>query len=170
MEKETTNVGYPDQAAKRKKLRVAGFISLGIGTTSMAIGIASLFSAMDGGFPNLFFLTFVGMPFEFVGGVLLMFGYLGAVSRFQAGEAAPVAKDTANYLLDGTREETAKTVGAVAKNVKSSGPICPKCGTLNEVGASYCDHCGASLNKTCSHCGEKNDPDSTYCRKCGEHL
>lgn len=167
MENGDQKIGYPDQDRKRVVLRVLGFVFVGIGVLLLAIGLFSMTGILNDGFPGLFFLTFLGLPLLFVGAVCLMFGFFGAVSRFQAGEAAPVAKDTANYLLDGTRKETTKTVHAA---LQDNGPRCPKCGEENEKGAVYCDHCGASLSKTCANCGEKNDLDSTFCRKCGKRL
>ena len=170
MENKEPKIGYPDQARKRKALRIVGFVFVAIGTLLIGVGLISMMGAMYGGFPSLFFLFFLGIPLEFAGAVCLMLGYFGAVSRFQAGESAPVAKDTANYFLDGTRNETAKTIGEAVMESKEQGPLCPKCGMRNEVGAVYCDHCGAALTKKCPHCGEINDGDSSYCRKCGEHL
>ncbi|MFA6862101.1 MAG: zinc-ribbon domain-containing protein [Bacilli bacterium] len=78
-------------------------------------------------------------------------------------------------MLDGTRDETVKTVKSCVDTIKtdntsSSGIVCPSCGTKNEPGAKFCDHCGASLTKTCSSCGEVNYIDSSYCRKCGKPL
>ena len=35
------------------------------------------------------------------------------VSKYTATETAPVAKDVANYMLAGTRDELAKTISAV---------------------------------------------------------
>ena len=121
----------------------------------------------------MFFLLWIGGPLTFVGIVLLMFGYMGAVSRYTATQQAPVMKDTTNYVVQGTRDEVVQTIKDGVSTVQTSapkGPLCPKCGTQNEAGAAFCDHCGAPLTKTCPHCGEKNDADAKYCRKCGTNL
>jgi ribosomal protein L40E/Na+-transporting methylmalonyl-CoA/oxaloacetate decarboxylase gamma subunit len=173
----TPKTGLQDHPTTRKVFRILGFVFLGIGVTFMAIGLAS-FAGMAGGnsgFDGGFFFIYPGMGFLFLGCVFLMFGFMGAMARYSAAEQAPVAKDTTNYILNGTRDETAKTVAAVVKEVKSDSPeniapICPKCGTKNEVGAKFCDHCGAPLTKTCPNCGEVNDGDSTFCRKCGKSI
>jgi hypothetical protein len=55
------------------------------------------------------------MPILFVGIVMCMFGFLGALARYQAGEVAPVGKDTFNHLAEGTKggvQTVATAVGA----------------------------------------------------------
>lgn len=58
---------------------------------------------------------------------------------------------------------------------------CPKCGTLNSVGAKFCLSCGAELQPTladkatpvplhCSKCGTENNPDAKFCQNCGSPL
>ena len=49
----------------------------------------------------------------FVGAVLSQFGFMGAVARYMAGEAAPVATDTIKYVA----EETKGAVETVSKAV-----------------------------------------------------
>jgi ribosomal protein L40E len=136
----------------------------------------------SGGFDDSitgFVMFGVGGAMTVVGAALLMFGYMGSMARFTASETAPVAKDTYNYMAQGTRAETVKTVQEAASVIKDTvgsdkkenkGTICLKCGTLNEVGAAFCDNCGAPLTKKCSKCGEINDADAKFCRKCGEPL
>lgn len=163
-----------DQKKKRHGLRIAGWIILGIGIFFDILGLTSFFSAFSGGgLPDRFFFLWIGFPLNFVGAVLLMFGYMGAVARYTASEQAPVQRDATNYILNGTREETTKTMSAVAQSLKTQdtkGQVCPKCGTQNEVGALYCDNCGAVLSKKCPSCGEVNDADAKHCRHCGKEL
>lgn len=168
------------QKETRHKLRLAAWIVIGIGVAIVLFGVVGFLaqanaSANGGGvgFLSLIFI-YVGASVVGAGLGLLFFGYAGAVSRYAASEMAPVKKDTTNYLLDGTRNETKKTVQEVVQAVKgngeSQGPVCPKCGKENTAGSFYCDNCGASLNKKCPACGELNAPEAKYCRKCGKSL
>jgi transcriptional regulator with XRE-family HTH domain/ribosomal protein L40E len=172
-----------DQKTKRHGLRIAGWICLGLGILIVAAGLVDFFQAFNNfGMPHLFFLFYIGGPLAFVGIVLLAFGYMGAINRYSASEMAPVARDTTNYMLDGTREETTKTINSVVSGVASGlkgqsvnanpikGAVCARCGTQNEPGAAFCDNCGAPLHKKCPKCGEENDADAKFCRKCGQDL
>ena len=67
--------------------------------------------------PHYFWLAFVGMPLMFVGTVLCQFGFFGAVARFIAGESAPVAVDTVNYMAEETKGAVATVARAAAKGV-----------------------------------------------------
>ena len=109
---ELRRLQQPGQNSIRKGLRVAGPAIFLVGLLCFIIAAISLFaSAGGGGMPHLFWLGFVGLPLMFVGGVLCQFGFMGAVARFMAGEAAPVAVDTVNYMA----EETKGAVETVAK-------------------------------------------------------
>jgi transcriptional regulator with XRE-family HTH domain/ribosomal protein L40E len=163
----------------RHGLRVAGWICLGIGLTLLFGGLIAFvsgfgsFSDFGGGVSGVL-LFGAGGFLTVIGAALLGFGYYGSVARYTAGEVAPVAKDTTNYMLDGTREELSKSIKTAAEALKTpdkeSLPVCPRCGTVNEKGAHYCDHCGALLGKICPNCGENNDGDALHCRKCGKPL
>jgi transcriptional regulator with XRE-family HTH domain len=173
------------QKEARHRLRVAGWIVGGIGVAVFVAGLATFLTNfvgidrmasssginMGSGITGMV-LFGVGGLLIIAGVVLLYFGYFGAVSRYAASEVAPVAKDTANYMLDGTRDEFGKTIKTVvpAAAQTDKGPLCPKCGTQNEKGALYCDNCGAPLTKKCPACGEVNDADAKHCRKCGKPL
>ena len=66
----------------RSFLRIAGPLIAAVGLVFLIIGMASFFSAFGGGAsPHLFWCCFVGMPVLFIGGVLCMFGFMGAVVR-----------------------------------------------------------------------------------------
>lgn len=76
-----------------------------------------------------------------LGGILLGFGrsllvagYGGVALQYAAGEAAPVIKETKEYL---TADDAAAPGG--------SGPFCRSCGVRNDAEARFCDACGASL-------------------------
>ncbi len=53
----------------------------------------------------------------FVGGVLSMYGFMGAVFRFAAGEVAPVAADATNYMAEETKGAVETVAKAAAKGV-----------------------------------------------------
>ena len=74
-------------------------------------------SMNGGGRPKLFWCGFVGMPLMFVGAVLCMFGFMGALQRYAAAESAPVISDTVNYLAENTQEGVKTVSKAVAKGV-----------------------------------------------------
>jgi len=169
---------YLESNRKTKKvLIIAGSIVLGIGLLLTFIGlIGFVFSPFGNGF---FFAPMipmiVGVFLDFVGGALLMFGLIGPASRYLASQAAPVQKDAANYLLDGTRDETAKTVAAVTKSLKEGlvedgGQKCPHCGFLETKDATFCSKCGKPLGRVCPECGKKNEADASFCSSCGHHF
>lgn len=145
-------------------LRVVGVILLTVGIILLLCGTIPFLQ----GDTSTFDLNFIGMPLIFVGAVCCMFGFMREVNRYVADENKPVIKDTANYLIDGTRDEVVKTIGQLKAG--KNAPVCPVCGTVNESGANFCDHCGAPLSRVCDGCGEVNDGDANFCRKCGKKL
>lgn len=143
----------PEQNAVRGFLRVIGPLVFIAGLLCLIGGMVSFFSAFGGdGPPRFFWLCFVGMPLMFVGGVLSKLGYLGAVARYVAGEAAPVATDTINYVADETR-------GAVETVAKSAAK-----------GIAEGTESGRGLTSYCPHCGMGVKPDFQFCPKCGKSL
>ena len=173
-----------DHEAKRNVLRTVGPIVLGVGVIFMIVGAVDFFRTVGslGGPPKLFWCFFVGMPLLFLGSVMTSAGYMGAVGRYTSAEAAPVAKDTFNYMADGTADgvrKMAEAVGeglsdamgaAVAGGAAEAGVRCCKCNKVNDADAKFCDECGFSLQKTraCDGCGEMNDPDAKFCDNCGK--
>jgi RNA polymerase subunit RPABC4/transcription elongation factor Spt4 len=113
-----------------------------------------------------------------LGGVLSGAGFMGAVSRYVAGESAPVAKDTFNYMADGTKDGVKKVATAVGEGLAAGGigkPVqlrCHKCNELNDAESKFCKQCGTSLlkSKACPACNELNDPDAKFCDNCGRAL
>jgi len=105
----------------RSFLRVAGPLVAGVGLVFLIIGIASFFSAFGGGdSPRLFWCAFVGMPLLFLGSVMCMFGFLGAVARYTAAEQVPVATDAINDLAEGTQGAVKTVARAVVEGVKEA--------------------------------------------------
>ncbi|MDD3999313.1 MAG: zinc ribbon domain-containing protein [Bacilli bacterium] len=164
------NKHLKDNPQVRRNLRIIGFVALILGGLSFVYGLTSVMSDTydpfhhDGINPQLF--IFFGFPLAFVGFVCLMFGYMGAISRYQSSEVSPVVKDTVNYLIDGTKDEVAD----FAAKIKGVEHItCPNCGDKNDSDALYCDNCGRKLKINCG-CGTINEADSKYCKKCGKKL
>jgi hypothetical protein len=108
----------PKHTKARKVLRVAGMITLLLGGLLMIIGVISFFSAFGGGgTPRLFWCCFIGMPLLFAGGVMCMFGFMGAVARYAAAEQVPVATDAINDLAEGAQGAVKTVARAAAEGV-----------------------------------------------------
>jgi hypothetical protein len=115
------NLESSTHQATKTFLRVVGPLLVVAGLVLMATGMISFFRAF-GGFepPRLFWCCFVAVPVLFVGLVMSKFGYLGAVIRYLASESAPVAKDTINYLADGTKDAVKTVARSVAEGVQEA--------------------------------------------------
>jgi len=115
---ELKRLQQPGQSSIRTVLRIAGPLFLLAGVVCLIIAIAGIFSGSNGfGPPRLFWLAFVGIPLLFVGTVLTMYGFMGAVARFAAGEVAPVAADSAKYVAVETKGAVETVAKAAAKGV-----------------------------------------------------
>jgi hypothetical protein len=112
--------------------RVAAVVVLGLALYFLVVGFSD-FVTSDAE-PQKFWMLFVGIPMLAVGGWLAMAGFGGAAARYVAGEGAPVARDSLDYLT--RRQPAAEPTG---------GPYCRSCGTRNDAAASFCDSCGTSL-------------------------
>lgn len=109
----------PKHKEIRSFLRVAGLVVAAVGLVVLIIGMVSFFSAFGGGgSPRLFWCCFVGMPLLFAGGVMCMFGFMGAVARYTAAEQVPVATDAVSDLAEGTQGAVKTVARAVAEGVK----------------------------------------------------
>ena len=106
----------PGQDSIRAALRIAGPVVFLIGLICLIIAMVELFtSGMEP--PRHFWLGFVGLPLMFVGGVLCMYGFMGAVARYAAGEVMPVAADAARYVAEETKGAVETVSKAAAKGV-----------------------------------------------------
>ncbi|MBI3462303.1 MAG: hypothetical protein HY000_04475 [Planctomycetes bacterium] len=108
----------PQHANVRTVLRVGGPLVTLVGLLFLIVGVGSFFASF-GTFapPRYFWCAFAGMPVLFVGLVMCKFGYLGAVFRYVAGEAAPVAKDAANYMAEGIQPGVKAVAKAITEGV-----------------------------------------------------
>lgn len=168
------------QGQTRETLRALGLILTLVGGVFTLVGLGSFFSAFGSfGTPRYFWCAFIGLPLIGLGTNLMRYGYLGAVTRYVANEVAPVAKDTINYLAEGTEEAMQKMGQAVGQGIAAAGTAthlpqvrCHKCNHENPVSAKFCSSCGSALQKSkqCSHCGELNDPDARFCDNCGQEF
>jgi RNA polymerase subunit RPABC4/transcription elongation factor Spt4 len=165
----------------RTLLRVLGIVFLLVGGGFVLLGLIDFFSAFGefGRRPTKFHYLFIGMPLGFVGLVLLQYGFVGAVLKYQAREVAPVGKDTFNYLAKGTRDGVRDIASAVGEGLSEGDRgdatvhvRCPSCNALLDEDARFCDQCGETVQKTvtCVECGELNDSDAKFCDNCGTRL
>ncbi len=113
----------PKHNAVRSVLRVIGPLFATAGLVFMIVGTVSFFSAFGGnGQPKLFWCCFVGLPLMFIGGVMCMFGFLGAVARYAAAEQVPVAADAFNEIAESTQSGVKTVARAVAEGVREGYP------------------------------------------------
>ena len=182
MEEEKIDPGH---RGVRNVFRIVGPIIALAGLIFIIVGIVGFFSGFGLGSPKYVWCPFVGMPLLFVGTVLSVLGYMGRLARYQAGEIAPIGKDTFNYMADGTKEGI-KTVaraigeglggslagGGAAAGEPQTKVRCHKCNALAEENAKFCSECGAPVSKTkcCPQCNELNDPDAKFCDNCGNNF
>jgi hypothetical protein len=80
--------------------------------------------------------------FSSFGGVaLLLFANRGKIARYSAAEQTPVVKDVARDL-----GPTVTEVATAARKGWSAGDkSCPKCNTMNDANAKFCDACGTAF-------------------------
>ena len=109
------------------------------------------------------------------GGGMTKFAYMGSIARYMSAESAPVAKDTFNYMADGTKEGVRDIAGAIREGIvgESGGEVsCPGCNQANDRDARFCDACGGSmsLTKDCVSCKAPNDHNAKFCDGCGNRF
>ena len=154
---ENNNDIYQNKYSKLNKvLRILGFIFLPLGIICTLTGMIDFFvAAAEFGTPKLFFLCFIGMPLIFVGTICLINGYRKQINQYHASQTAPVTKDVANYMIDGTRESLTKTVTSINNSINSTSSdstnvnICEKCGEKNPIDAKFCSNCGSENLEVC---------------------
>lgn len=169
---------HPAHSNHRSALRFVGFVLVLVGGAFLATGLLSFFGAMSGGgMPQRFWCVFVGMPMLFFGTVLLKMGYFGAVSRYVAGEVAPVAVDTTNYVVENTTDSLRRAARAVGEGLRGEGPAtgdeaCPACRAPQPSDANFCSACGAAMprERACGSCQHSNPGTARFCNGCGAEL
>jgi hypothetical protein len=141
--------GFTRQQSARTAFRVAGVVLLFVALGFLANGLADFFSSadtLDG--PHKFWMIFAGILLLGPAGWCLQAGFMGAASRYVAGETMPVVKDSASYLTDGQGflgvGRTDSTPATSATDAES-GPFCSHCGVRNDENARFCDGCGVAL-------------------------
>jgi hypothetical protein len=141
----------PGHLRVRHVLRIAGPVVLVIGIILTVIGAASILMDSGSFTPDHFgWLSFVGMPLMFVGGVCTLQGYMGATARYAMRENAPVGVDTINYVAEGTQPAMTTMARAVTTGVRQGldaqpRTVCAQCHTANDADARFCKACGAPL-------------------------
>lgn len=168
-------LAHPDHPVHRTGLRASGAVLTVAGAVLTAIGLISFFSAFGGGSPpSLFWCAFLGLPLLGFGSLLLKAGYAGAIARYVATEAAPVAADAIDHVAHHTRDAVHGTAAAIAAGLRGSPPLrhCSGCGAEAAPRAQFCDQCGASLpgRIVCVRCRHDNDPSARFCAGCGHEL
>ncbi|MBX2850889.1 MAG: zinc ribbon domain-containing protein [Phycisphaeraceae bacterium] len=185
------NLDTNQHRSNRSILRIIGPLILIAGILLTVIGIGGFFvgfiTAFDQG-PSfdgppssfkLFFLAFIGIPLMGIGGAITKFAFMGAVARYAASEIAPVGKDAANYMIDGTKGAIGDLAQSVGSGIAAgmSGQTahantvgCPGCGEACDSGARFCSDCGTPIpgEVRCDRCGAMNEPDAKFCNQCGQ--
>lgn len=138
----------PQHSSTRRLLRTLGPILAGIGLLLSIVGMVDFFSSF-GSFepPHYFWCVILGLPVLFLGIVMCQVAFLGTVARYVSAEAAPVQKDTFNYLAEGTKAGVKTVAQAVGEGLAAANGVvhCPKCNQGNDADAKFCKDCGASL-------------------------
>jgi len=161
--------------------RVVGPLIL---VTGILLTVTGILLAAIGMFCFICF-AFLGLPLVFVGTLMTFAGFMGRIARYTQAEMAPVARDTFNYMADGTQDGIRTVATAIGQGVgagisaaganaappghASEKVRCHKCNHLQDAGAKFCSTCGVALEKTksCTQCSELNDPDARFCDNCG---
>jgi len=168
----------PNHNPTRDFFRLLGPILLAVGGLLTLIGFVSFFSAFGGGgMPQYFWCAFVGMPLLGAGAFLCKLGYLGAMTRYMAGEVAPVGKDVVNYMAHETKGSVKNVATAMAEGLRNGflgaeeSPLqCPTCHARNDRDARFCKQCGIVLDDKvlCAHCGKSCGCGARFCSDCGK--
>jgi len=142
--------GIRGQRAARNVFRVVGLVVLVVAVSFLVIGLEDFFASSDSfDGPHRFWMVFVGVLGLAIAGWCLQAGFMGAATRYAAGETMPTVRDSASYLTDGEGVlgvgRTVDDTASPSATERATGPFCSTCGTRNDTDASFCDHCGAAL-------------------------
>lgn len=148
-----TPPGIRGQGTARTAFRVVGIVLLVVALGFLAVGLQDFFaSANSFDSPHKFWMVFVGILMLGPAAWCLQAGFLGAASRYVAGETTPVIRDSASYLSDGEgilgvgrTVDDAVHARQVTQETTVTGAYCSKWRTRNDRDARFCDSCGAAL-------------------------
>lgn len=159
-----------EQHKKTKKtLRLVSGILLGGGICLTATGFISFFSAFgNGGFPELFWCAFLGLPMLGIGGSIASVANRREISTYMKNEDVPVVNEASKELSLATKNVTSAIKEGLS-GANTDGIRC-SCGELNEKGDKFCSACGKALLSACPHCGKEVDADDKFCGQCGKSL
>jgi hypothetical protein len=156
----------PEHEQKKMGLRILGFALIIIGGILTLVAFVEFFNAwssfnqkddfnnpsQNDTSPQHFYLAVIGLPLVGAGATCLKYGYLGVAARYFSGEAAPVAKDTANYVAKSIEDGVEHIAKSISKDINSSSAkeriliLCPKCKTKNDEDAKFCKECAEKLS------------------------
>lgn len=155
-----------DHELKKKQIKKIGKVLLIIGIILDAIGFISFFSSfLGGGFPFLFFCSFIGLPITGVGLMLTLVGYKRETMKYMKDESMPVYKESYHDL----KPELVDFVSTLKGENKVI--ICPRCKQENDDDHKFCKFCGEPLtDKRCPYCNAILDGDASFCTSCGKRI
>lgn len=114
----------PHASEQRGSLRAIGLLLTTVGGIFAIVGAVDFFasfSAVRSGVPDgpdKFWCLFVGLPMLGVGISILRAGYLGTMTRYVAGETAPVARDAMGALLDESQDTIEGVSRSIARGIR----------------------------------------------------
>jgi membrane protease subunit (stomatin/prohibitin family) len=114
-------------------------------------------------------------------------GAVGDMNRYMQFKAAKAMEEAAGTEgsgmgaglgmgmgMAGTIASTMASAAQQGQKPATGGVTCPKCGTVNQPGAKFCNNCGISLEPagpiTCPKCNTVNPAGSSFCTNCGTKL
>jgi len=164
---------HPHHREARSFLRRLGIILTLAGAAFLLVGLVNVFSMFGQpihGLPDKVWCVFVGALCLGIGVKLLFAGYLGAIQRYVAGEAAPVVGDT----FDALAHRAAPGVRALARAVRDEPDgSCPSCAAALPPDARFCPMCGRATRPaiaSCAACGTQAKAGERFCAHCGAAL
>jgi Double zinc ribbon len=168
---------HPRHQTHRTGLRGLGLALVIPGAILTAIGLFSFFGAFGShsGPPQYFWCVFLGLPMLGLGVNLLRLGYLGSISRYVAGEAAPVVADTVDYVARASAGGLGAAATAIGQGLRGEAGAmvaCAACQRPQRADANFCDGCGAAMLQPdrCPGCRAENAIGASFCSQCGTAL
>lgn len=130
----------PDAGEQRTSLRATGLLLTTVGGIFTIVGVADFFRSFAstasgvGSMPTKFWCAFVGLPLLGIGIAILKAGYLGTMTRYVAGETAPVARDAMGAVLDGSSDTIEGVSRSIARGMREGSTPQPNLdkGTIRE--------------------------------------